>query len=150
MSGQGESVTFRGRTYRMGQGGTPLLLDACLPACMPESWKEIPSPWLSVGVSREYGRAYMHRDGLQVIVSACIEADKRRWLHVSISHRGGRLPHWREMCEVKDVFCGTDSTAYQVHPPGDKHINIHHAVLHLWTCLDGAVTPDFTRGGETI
>lgn len=144
------TVTYQGRTYQRGQGGTPLSLDGCLPETIAPAWKEIPGPWLALGISREYSRVYEHKQGLRVIISACIEADKRRWLHVSVSHRGHRLPMWREMCEVKDTFCGAASTAYQVHPPTDKHISIHDKVLHLWCCLDGPVTPDFTRGGETI
>jgi hypothetical protein len=144
------TVSYQGRTYRLGQGGTPLTLTPFLPDQIP-GWREIPSPfWQLEGVTREYSRAYVHPDGLRVIVSATIYDDRKRWLHVSVSHRGNRLPQWREMCEVKDAFCGPRSTAYQVHPPTDKHISIHDKVLHLWVCLDGPVTPDFTRGGETI
>lgn len=145
-----DTVTIHGTTYRLGQGGTPLLLDACLPAQVPPDWREIASPFRQLGVERDYSRAYVSALGLRVIVSATIEQDKQRWLHVSVSHRGGRLPQWREMCAVKNAFIGTDRTAYQVHPPADKHVSIHDKVLHLFCCLDGPVTPDFTRGGETI
>lgn len=143
-------LIFRGKTYQMGKGEvTVLALDTIMPSVLPPAWKEMPSPFRQV-VPRAYSRAYSATHGLGVIVSACIEADKRRWLHVSISHRGGRLPTWREICEIKDVFCGTERTAYQVHPPQNKHVSIHDACLHLWCPLDGPVTPDFTRGGETI
>ncbi len=54
------------------------------------------------------------------------------------------------MCQVKTLFCGEERTAYQVHPPASKHVSIHDKCLHLWTCLDGPVTPDFTRSGDTI
>ena len=145
-----ETVTYQGKTCRLGHGGTPLSLDACLPPTLPPAWQEVPGPWVRLGVDREYSRAYVSQSGLQVLVSACIELDKRRWLHVSVSHRGNRLPLWREMCEVKDAFCGLEATAYQVHPPADKHVNIHPKVLHLFCCLDGPVTPDFTRGGDSI
>lgn len=144
------TVTFRGQTYCLGQGGTPLVLDPCLPPAVPPGWQEIPGPFLALGVGRDYSRAYVSTAGLRVIISAGLQADKHRWLHVSVSHRGGRWPQWREMCEVKDGFIGPERTAYQVHPPADKHISIHDKVLHLWCCLDGPVTPDFTRGGETI
>lgn len=144
-----QTVTFRGTTYRLGQGGTPLTLTPFLPDHIP-GWREMPSPFAALGVDREYSRAYVHPGGLRVIVSAALQLGRQRWLHVSVSHRGNRLPQWREMCAVKDAFCGPGSTAYQVHPPQDKHISIHDKVLHLWVCLDGPVTPDFTRGGETV
>jgi hypothetical protein len=110
-------------------------------------WRRIPNP---LGVDEDYCQAYVHRDGLAVMLTASIEADGRRWLHVSVPHRSHRLPTWREMCAVKDLFCGTDNTAYQLHPPRAKHVSIHPACLHLWCPLDGAITPDLTRGGETI
>ena len=34
--------------------------------------------------------------------------------------------------------------------PRAKHVNIHPGVLHVWHCLDGDVTPDFTANGDTI
>ena len=141
-------VQFRGQHYRLGHDATPLCLDVVLPATIP-GWQEIDGrPWCH---EREYGRVYIQtHGGLKALVTASIEADRKRWLHISLSHRGGRLPSWREMCEAKEIFCGADSTAYQVHPPLSKHVSIHAACLHLWCPLDGPVTPDFTRGGETL
>ena len=144
-----DQVTYQGRTYRLGHGGPPLPLTPLLPDPVPD-WRELRSPHADLGVERDYSRAYIHRAGLRVLVSAMIYGDRKRWLHVSVSHRNTRLPTWREMCAVKDAFCGTASTAYQVHPPADKHVSIHDKVLHLWVCLDGPVTPDFTTGGETL
>jgi hypothetical protein len=144
-----DSVTFRGQTFRLASGpATPLHLETIAPPTLPTSWAEIDAGRWSP--ERDYGRAYSSRHGLRVLLTASIEADKRRWLHLSVSHRGGRLPQWREMCQVKDLFCGLERTAYQVHPPQDKHISIQQACLHLWCPLDGPVTPDFTRGGQTI
>ncbi len=144
-----ETIVVRGQTYRLGDGpASPLALSAILPAPVSGFHEVDGRPW---STDREYGRAYaQHPGGLRICVTASIEADRKRWLHVSVSHRGGRLPTWREMCEVKDTFCGPERTAYQVHPPTDKHVSIHHACLHLFCPLDGSVTPDFTRGGETI
>lgn len=42
------------------------------------------------------------------------------------------------------------STALQVLPPRAKHVNIHPFCLHLWCCLDGDVTPDFTQGSGSL
>ena len=89
------------------------------------------------------------RRRLRVLYSVRQEADGKRWLHISVSHRD-RLPQWKELVYVKTLFIGADATAYQVIPPAAKHINIHPNVLHIWCCLDGAPLPDFTRGNEEI
>lgn len=141
------TINFRGTTYRLGAPGTPLHLETIAPITLPTAWQEIDARrWAP---ERDYGRAYRSQHGLLVLLTASLH-DRARWLHVSVSHRGGRLPTWREMCEVKALFCGAERTAYQIHPPADKHISIHNACLHLWCPLDGPVTPDFTGGGETI
>ena len=142
------TVVWKGQQFCVGEGGTPLALDVIAPSVLPEMWAEIDVR--TVFSEREYGRGYRSKTGLYVLLTACIEQDRKRWLHVSVSHRGGRLPTWEELCHCKDVFCGLERTAYQVHPPQSKHISIHNKCLHLWCCLDGPVTPDFARGGETI
>lgn len=93
--------------------------------------------------------AYAKYERLRVLVSCAQYADARRWLHVSVSLRGGQLPSWPQMSEVKELFIGGDRQAIQVMPPRSNHVNIHE-VLHLWHCLDGDGLPDFTGGGETI
>ncbi len=142
-----ETIIHQHRSYRVGTPGTPLHLETIAPPTLPKDWGEADGrPW---SPDRAYGRVYRSTTGLLVLFSAEL-LEHIRWLHVSVSHQGGRLPAWREMCAVKDTFCGTDRTAYQIHPPKGKHVSIHQACLHLWCPLDGAVTPDFTGGGETI
>lgn len=54
-------------------------------------------------------------------------------------------------------------TGLEIHLDGDgcwpdlaekqaagKHVNKHPYCLHLWSCLDGPVLPDFTRGSDGI
>jgi hypothetical protein len=55
-------VTYRGTTYRMGHGGTPLALTALMPDTLPRDWEEIPSPFRRL-VTREYSRAYRSQHG---------------------------------------------------------------------------------------
>lgn len=143
------SVRFGGKTYRVGTGNTPVsLVEAGLvPRGLPSHFAHVrpahsPDP--------AYQRWYVSTTGLRVCLTADLELDGLLWLHVSVSHRGGRLPTWSEMALVKDLFCGRERTAYQVHPPSSQHVNIHRSCLHLWCCIDGPVTPDFTRGGELI
>lgn len=89
------------------------------------------------------GRTFVNpKIKMVVIASVAQEADGKRWLHVSCSLRN-RLPSWSELRMVKDTFVGKDRTAIQVLPPESQHVNIHPFYLHLWSCLDGDVTPDF-------
>lgn len=141
------SMNFRGKTYTVGQPGTPLHLEHIAPATLPSRWKEVDvRAWCP---EHDYGRGYTSDMGLFVLLTASLH-ERKRWLHVSVTHRGSRYPTWLEMAHVKDVFCGEGATAYQIHPPLSKHVSIHDKCLHLWSCLDGPITPDFTGGGETI
>ena len=112
-----------------------------LPLVLPAGWaihSELPD-----------GRRYINGLlGLVVIVSGCVQQDGRRWLHLSVSHFK-RLPKWRELVEVKELFLG-DRYAYQVLPPRSRYVNIHPNVLHLWSCLDEEPLPDFTWGTGSI
>lgn len=85
-----------------------------------------------------------------MLASCARHLDGKAWLHVSVSQRSGVIPSWELMSEVKAQFIGDDRTALQVMPPQAKHVNIHSACLHVWHCLDGDVTPDFTAGGDSI
>jgi hypothetical protein len=85
-------------------------------------------------------------DSLVVIVSARVEADGKRWMHVSCS-RPNRLPTWDDLRRVKDVFIGKNRKAIQVMPPASEYVNIAKFALHLWCCLDGDGLPDFRTAG---
>lgn len=92
--------------------------------------------------------AYQHINmPLFVLCSASVESDGRRWMHVSCSRRN-RLPSWEELRMVKDAFIGRERRAIQVLPPDSEYVNTHSFVLHLWSCLDVEVLPDFRRSGQ--
>lgn len=114
-------------------------------------WDTVPVGWLKralPGVPYRYVElAADISDRLMVIITGGEELDQKRWVHVSMS-RPGRLPTYDDMCWVKRAFIGDDKTAYQVFPPKAKHVNIHSYCLHLWHCVDGDVTPDFTKNGQ--
>lgn len=114
----------------------------CLPRVVPVGWR--------IDEQRMDGARYAH-DLLRliVVVSAAVELDGRRWLHVSCSH-AKRIPTWEEFRIAKDVFVGQDRLALQVLPRQRDYVNINPRVLHLWCCLDADVTPDFTRGTGSI
>lgn len=66
------------------------------------------------------------------------------WEHVSVKAFGGqgwRVPNWKEMCFVKDMFWTEEECVVQYHPPKIDYVNDHAAVLHLWRCKDGFPTP---------
>jgi len=83
---------------------------------------------------------------LGAIFSVEREADGKRWIHVSVSHRD-RLPTWDELRSVKDWTLGDARWAISVFPVAAEYVNDHPFCLHLWHCLDGAVVPDFRHGG---
>jgi hypothetical protein len=83
--------------------------------------------------------------GMTVLVSGMVEADGKRWLHVSFAYRN-RLPTWDDLKEVKETFIGKDKKALQVFPPEAEYVNVNPYCLHLWHCADGDVVPDFTKG----
>jgi hypothetical protein len=91
---------------------------------------------------------------LRFIVSLAKEQDGKRWLHASVSRVGGGMPSYDDLKKLKEYCIGETRTALQVFPPKAKHIDLAgpHGVevLHLWSCMDGDVTPDFSRGGKTI
>ena len=60
-----------------------------------------------------------------------IASDGGGWEHVSVS-REDRIPNWREMCHVKDMFWDAEDCVIQYHPPKSKYVNNHKFVLHLW------------------
>ena len=140
-------LSHAGKTYRLGTQMEPVLLPDWLPEVVPAGWVEQPIP---ESVGREYGRVYKYRDTTSVIISCGRYGDGKRWLHVSVARRNRQVPTWELYVQVKELFIGLERTALQVLPPRSKWVSIHDGCLHLYHCLDGDVTPDFTGGGETI
>jgi hypothetical protein len=122
-------------------------IDYPYPRILPAGWRTIER--------HSYGAVYRASFGLRVILCAALHEDilkqaaVKPWLHVSMSYQD-RLPSYADLCLVKKLFIGGNRTAYQVFPDDAHHVNINPHVLHLWCCLDGPVTPDFTRGLATI
>ncbi len=110
-----------------------------------------PDVWLVEELGDGYAATYKH---LRLIVSIAKELDGKSWLHASVSRQDCQMPAYEDLMELKRLCIGDHRTALQVFPSKDKHINIAGKtgleVLHLWSCLDGDVTPDFARGGRTI
>ena len=108
------------------------------PTLLPDNWRI-----LEVGID---GAAYRNRTGLAVMISCCIEADGKNWVHLSVSKRK-EMPSWAELVQVKELFLGKDSLAIQVFPPRSEWVNHHNYCLHLYQCLDQRPVPDFRKLG---
>ncbi len=63
-----------------------------------------------------------------------ISSNGTGWEHVSISTTKDKkkIPSWKEMCFVKELFWEDDECVIQYHPKKTEYINIHSGVLHLW------------------
>ncbi len=131
--------------------------EALLPRVLPVGWARVPWHTPAFDCHGIGGCA-----GLRALVSAGIEEDGRRWLHVSVSRRG-RTPSWEDLDAVKRLFIGDERYAYQVHPPRAEHYNGQLTgalgdpgrvgnVLHLWAPLEGeSPLPNFLRArGGTL
>ncbi len=89
---------------------------------------------------------------LRFIVSHSIEEDNKNWLHASVSVDGGNLPTYEDLKTLKRLCIGDDEVALQVFPADSDFYDISTItgieVLHLWSCLDEPVTPNFLAGGS--
>jgi hypothetical protein len=126
--------------YR-GEAFTPAWVADFLPRALSPGWR-----LLEISID---GAALRDATGLVVIVSGATEADGRRWWHVSLS-RKDRLPTYDDQKTIKRLFIGDGREAYSIWPRAARHIAIHDYCLHLWCPVDGAVLPDFARGGRSI
>ena len=83
------------------------------------------------------------------MVSAAKEADGRRWGHGSVSRGDRKLPTYEDLQTLKRFVFGPHRKAIQVFPANAEHEDFAGKlmrlvqVLHLWSCEDGDVLPDF-------
>lgn len=110
------------------------------PALAPTGWTR--EPW---GTGMRYVRT-LTRESVIVTIG---RHGGRRWIHFSVAHPS-RIPHWDELRRYKSAFIGDDLKAIQVLLPAHEYVNIHPYCLHLFSCLDGDVLPDFTHGSGSL
>ncbi len=114
------------------------------PKSLPPVWKKLELESNSPFGLCAYERTY---DDLTVIFTAVdLHGDGKIWLHVSLS-RLNRLPTYKDMAEVKDLFIGEDREALQIFAKKSRHINFHPYCLHLWCAVEGNGLPDFGKEG---
>lgn len=64
-----------------------------------------------------------------------IASDGQGWEHVSVSHET-KIPSWKVMCEIKDMFFNTNEVVMQLHPRKKDYVNNHPNCLHLWKPIE--------------
>jgi len=111
-----------------------------------EEWELMPprGHWRSLGwrwVDWIDGNAGYGKGEMVAMLSARIENDGKRWLHLSLSCRT-RVPTYDELQEASRAFLN-NRLAYQLFVPEQEHVNAHPFVLHLWAPVDHRPTPDF-------
>ena len=106
------------------------------PTILPPAWR-----------SMKHAGTYARNDGLRVILSVERKGEGEPWLHVSASF-ASRLPAYKDMCQVKDIFIGRERKAIMVFAPEDEHINVNPNVHHLWSPMGRDPLPDFRRYGQ--
>ena len=115
-------------------------------AIFRECVRALPDEWDVVEAAAD-GATYTHRKlKLHVMFSVAKEKDGKRWIHVSASYRG-RIPGWHELKLVKHAFL-KDREALIKFPRESEYVNLHPHTLHLWSCYEGPVTPDFRTNGS--
>lgn len=67
-----------------------------------------------------------------------VASDGRGWEHVSGS-LFNRVPNWKEMCFLKDLFWSEEDCVVQYHPPKSEYINNNPYVLHLWKPINSEI-----------
>ena len=111
------------------------------PLVMPATWTPLDR--------MSFTERWRRRDGLMVVISAAVEQDDKRWIHVSCS-RPSQLPSWAELREVKRLFIGPTRSAIQLLPAEANYVNLHPWVLHMFSCVESDGIPDFTHGTGRI
>lgn len=81
-----------------------------------------------------------------VFSSVRIEDDNCCWYHVSFTRLDGKMPTYPDLVFIKETFF-PDRWAIQVFPKPEQHVSDHDRCLHLWSCLEHDVLPDFRKFG---
>lgn len=146
-------TTYDPARVRAAQDAIPVCtwMAAYLPRVLPYGWKlvELCEDGAKYLKFSTHGKHKKQTRLMAAIISGNVELDDKRWIHMSVSTLT-RVPTWHELVEVKEWMLGPEAKAIQVIPPRSEYINIHPYTLHLFSCLDGEVFPDFTAGSGSI
>ena len=97
-------------------------------------------PGLTVGVIR------LPDSGVASVVWS---RNENGYEHVSVApSRIYKVPTWKDMCYVKELFGEEDEEVYQIHPKKADYVNIKENCLHLWR-VTGHELHELTRLNST-
>ena len=83
-----------------------------------------------------------------IIASIAKEDDGRWWIHASIAHANqNRMPRYEELAMMKKNWIGEDHKAIMIFAEKKHHVNIRNNALHLFSCIDEDVLPEFSSMG---
>ncbi len=111
---------------------------------VPERWRLVQGPISSAPYAGQFGAFLIDscEPGWQLAMIAddgthAEVPESLGWEHVSVSARSERrrqtrVPTWREMCLVKELFWDDEDVVMQLHPRRSLYVNQHPHVLHLW------------------
>lgn len=101
---------------------------------MPEMFRDKYFEQKHYGIAGDEGNGVFVIPGHSGRILFCVASNGAGWEHVSVSCLQGkkvRIPTWKEMCRIKDLFWEAEDCAIQFHPPRSKYVNFYEA-LHLW------------------
>ena len=65
--------------------------------------------------------------------SVVVGENEDGWEHVSFSpYFKNYIPHWKDMCDIKNMFWGEDEECIQFFPKASEYVNIMENCLHIW------------------
>lgn len=67
-----------------------------------------------------------------------IASNGEGWEHVSISSKH-KIPSWKTMCMLKDMFFEENEVVMQLHPAKENYVNNHPNCLHLWRPINSEI-----------
>lgn len=132
---------YQTKVYLEKTGDDREWVKSYLPTVLPAHWEVL--------TRSKHGLSAQARSGLTVMLSGVKEVDEKRWLHLSVSH-AKRLPNWSEIVTAKETFLGRDVEGIVKLAARSQWVNLMPFCMHVWCCVDGEVTPDFTHGTGTI
>jgi hypothetical protein len=80
--------------------------------------------------------------GLRVIVTAALEFDGKRWIHMAVSRLKSRPSH-HDLVLAKNMFLGADAIAFQIYPSIEEESRTDINTIYLYKCLDEQPIPRF-------
>lgn len=97
----------------------------------------------------ELNRAWRVKRGVfrsGLILASVATYEDKLWYHVSFSLKD-KIPSYEQTLFVRKACFSGSAKVIQVFPPVEEHYSFHPNCLHLWSCLEKDLLPDFRSMG---